>query len=191
MAKEISTIVANFTGGPASGKSTTASLVFGLLKAAGIDCEYVPEYAKDLVWEGSFHNLNNQALVLGNQFHRVWRLQSKVDVVLTDSPIYLSAIYNPGFGKTFDDLAIELFKRQHNVTYFMDRTGEYNPNGRYQTEAEAIEIDKNIAKLLKEHDIPYKRVNATLCGASLIAEDIYFQVKKTHLNISLSMGTVA
>ena len=44
--------VINLFGGPSTGKSTLAALLFGTLKSKyDLNCEYVNEYAKDLVYE--------------------------------------------------------------------------------------------------------------------------------------------
>ena len=45
------TIIVNLFGGPGTGKSTGAAYIFSQLKLAGIDCEFVSEFAKDKVWE--------------------------------------------------------------------------------------------------------------------------------------------
>ena len=42
-------IVVNLFAGPGSGKSTTCAGLFSKLKLAGIYCEMVLEYAKELV----------------------------------------------------------------------------------------------------------------------------------------------
>lgn len=41
----------NVLGGPGVGKSTTAAYVFSEMKRMGLSVEYVPEVAKDFVWE--------------------------------------------------------------------------------------------------------------------------------------------
>lgn len=43
------TIIVNLFAGPGAGKSTGAAYIFSKLKLAGIDCEYVSEFAKDKV----------------------------------------------------------------------------------------------------------------------------------------------
>ena len=41
-----STLLVNLYAGPGAGKSTGAAYIFAKLKMAGVDCEYVSEYAK-------------------------------------------------------------------------------------------------------------------------------------------------
>ena len=52
------TLVVNLYGAPGSGKSTGAAYLFSRLKMNGVDCEYVPEFAKSAVWEE-----NNQSKI--------------------------------------------------------------------------------------------------------------------------------
>ena len=91
------TLIVNFFAGPGAGKTTCAWEVAAELKKRNIVTEYVPEYAKELVWDerldlldGSF---NNQMLLFQEQKRRLDRLVGKVDVVVTDSPLLLSVSY--------------------------------------------------------------------------------------------------
>ena len=79
--------------GPGSGKSTGAAYIFAKLKMAGINCEYVTEYAKDKTWEGAKEELNCQIYITGKQVWRMTRVYGKVDVIVTDSPIALGSQY--------------------------------------------------------------------------------------------------
>lgn len=151
-------IVINLFAGPGSGKSTTCAGVFAKLKLAGINCEMALEYAKDKVWEESNKVLDDQIYVFGKQLHRIFRLKDKVDVVITDSPILLSIIYDKTGNKYFSDLVLNQFNNFDNRNYFIERTTVYNPKGRLQTEDEAKEIDKVLLDLLKDCNIEYDSV---------------------------------
>ena len=100
-------LIINLFGAPGAGKSTGAAYVFSQLKAAGVNAELVTEFAKDKVWEGTKAVFENQAYIFGKQYFRISRLEGKVDVVITDSPILLSAFYNDNdhvLGEEFDKL---------------------------------------------------------------------------------------
>ena len=151
-------IVVNLFAGPGSGKSTTCAGVFAKLKLAGVNCEMALEYAKDKVWEESNKVLDDQIYVFGKQLHRIFRLKDKVDVVITDSPILLSIIYDKTGNKYFSDLVLNQFNNFDNRNYFIERTTVYNPKGRLQTEDEAKEIDKVLLDHLKDCNIEYDSV---------------------------------
>ena len=88
------TIVVNLYGQPSCGKSTGAAYIFSQLKMRGIDTELVTETAKDIVWEHNDTALTNQLYILGLHSQRFWRLRNQVRVIVTDSPILLTEIYN-------------------------------------------------------------------------------------------------
>jgi hypothetical protein len=166
-------IVINLFAGPGSGKSTTCAGVFAKLKLAGVNCEMALEYAKDKVWEESNKVLDDQIYVFGKQLHRIFRLKDKVDIVITDSPILLSIIYDKTGNKYFSDLVLNQFNNFDNRNYFIERTTVYNPKGRLQTEDEAKEIDKVLLDLLKDCNIEYDSV-----GKSEAVDYIFNKIMK-------------
>lgn len=104
-------LVVNLFGAPGAGKSTGAAYIFSRMKLAGINAELVTEFAKDKVWEESKAVFENQAYIFGKQYFRISRVQGKVDVVITDSPILLSPFYtnDPVLGDEFDKLVTKVF----------------------------------------------------------------------------------
>ena len=151
-------IVVNLFAGPGSGKSTTCAGVFSKLKLAGVNCEMALEYAKDKVWENSLDVLDDQIYVFGKQLHRIKCLNDKVDVIITDSPILLSSIYNKEDSKYFDDLIIEQFHKFNNLNYYVVRDESFDMTGRIHNYEESLEKDNQIKALLNKYDILYKMV---------------------------------
>ncbi len=139
-----------------AGKSTMSAHLFADLKWAGINCEYVGEFAKDKVWEESYKVLDSQLYVFGKQYHKLKRLEDKVDVIITDAPILLSTIYNKNDGEIFDQLVIQTFNSFNNVVYYIDRKKSYNPKGRIQTEEESKEVDNEVIGMLNKYNVEYK-----------------------------------
>lgn len=147
------TLVVNLYGGPGTGKSTNAARLFSMLKDAGVDVELVTEYAKDLVWEDSLSVLDNQLFVFANQHHRLKRLQGKVEVIVTDSPLLFSVVYgreNSCLSEELEALVYAEYSKFNNLDVFLNRVKPYNPNGRLQTQQEAEQLDPIIKSVLSE-----------------------------------------
>ena len=95
----------------------------------GVNAELVTEFAKDKVWEGSTEVFNNQAYIFGKQFFRISRCADKVDVIITDSPLLLSLIYNkdPVLGEEFNAVVRKVMNSYNCKNYYITRVKEYNP----------------------------------------------------------------
>ena len=180
------TIIVNLFAGPGAGKSTGAAYIFSKLKLAGIDCEYVSEFAKDKVWEKNDEVFKNQFYITGKQSFKISRCFGKVDVIITDSPIALGALYAPKEQPMLKAACLEAFEKyhEHNLNIFINRVKAYNPNGRNQTEGEAIEIDGKTSKFLEDNKIPYVLLDGNEDGydkvVNLVKSQIRLEYNKNH-----------
>lgn len=156
------TLIVNLYGGPGTGKSTNAALIFGKLKVAGIRSELVSEYAKDLAWEKRDHTLKFQPYVIGKQMHRIYRVHGQVDVIVTDSPILLGAVYKgEGYNEHFEQHLLSTHKNWNTLDIFLRRDPELHPyknTGRSQTEEEAKDLDTEILEMLQRFKVPYEEI---------------------------------
>jgi hypothetical protein len=120
------------------------------LKMNGVNCEMSPEYAKDKVWEESFNTLKNQFYVSGKQHHRLSRITDKVDVVVTDHPLLLGLYYGKGKDEPeeFHKLILYKFNECNNINIILGRSCDYDPNGRMQSEEDAIKIDSELEDIV-------------------------------------------
>lgn len=168
-------LIVNLFGAPGAGKSTGAAYIFSKLKMLGVNAELVTEFAKDKVWENNQEVLSNQTYVFGKQHFRISRCADKVDVIVTDSPLLLSALYNNSdlLGEEFNDLVAKIFKSYDSVNYFIERDKPYNPNGRLQTEKESDYLAENIKDMLARYNIQYENYKGNLSAYDKIVEDIY------------------
>lgn len=168
------TVVINLFGPPGSGKSTGAAEVFAALKKSGVNVELVTEVAKDATWEHNNIALNCQEYIFGKQSYRLTRCRNEVDVIVTDSPLPLSIIYNtnPALGQKFNDVVLSVFNTYDNYNYYIHRVKPYNPKGRNQTEAESNALGEPIKNLLSSNNIEYCIVNGDDDGYKTIVEDI-------------------
>lgn len=157
----------NIYGSPGSGKSTFSTYIFSRMKSLGIDCEYVPEFAKQMIWSGNkelFEKPENQFYICANQFYALNCLKWKVDVVITDSPIFLSCIYNRStfLDEKYDHVVNQLDDSLGvwKLNFLINRNDKipYNQNGRNETESESLEIHERIKKLLNNYHVQFTEI---------------------------------
>ena len=172
------TTVVNLYGAPGAGKSTGAAYVFAKLKLDGVNCEYVPEFAKDKCWEDNktvFSIPENQFFIGANQLYRMTMLKDKVDVIITDSPLYLNAFYNTSdaLGKEYETVMFRLSNMFDNMNFFVHRMKAYCNAGRKQTVIEADMMAVDLVKFLDKRAIECIDVTGDVEGY----ETIYKMVK--------------
>lgn len=172
------TLIVNMIAGPGTGKSTTAAGTFFELKQAGVNCELVGEYAKDLVWGRTTATLDNQLYIFSKQHHKLFRLLEQVDVVVTDCPLFLSLYYGSHMSDAFRALVLETWRGMDNMTFFLDRVKAFNPAGRLQSEAKAKEIDELLHDLLVEHDVDYDLIRADRAAPDRIARQVLEELNR-------------
>jgi hypothetical protein len=144
------TLIVNFYGGPGAGKSKMAFRLTSDLKDRGYGVELAAEYAKDLTWQQSHHVLTNQIYVFGKQQHRIWRLDGKVQIIVTDSSILNSVIYcKEDTTPLFKDMVMEEYRKRHNLSINLLRGKHYDQNGRNQDLAGAIQLDNEITEMVE------------------------------------------
>lgn len=179
-------LIINLFGAPGAGKSTGAAYIFSKLKMLGVNAELVTEFAKDKVWENNTEVLSNQTYVFGKQHFRISRCANKVDVIVTDSPLLLSALYNKSdlLGEEFNDLVAKIFKSYNSVNYFIERDKPYNPKGRLQTENESDYLAEKIKDMLAKYDIQYENRRGNLSAYDKIVDDIYSQLLEYGIEVS-------
>ena len=150
---EKKTVVVNLFAAPGVGKTTTMAAVFAKLKESGVDAELAPEFVKEMIWE---NREVDELYVLAKQNHRIFRLNGKVDVVVTDRPLILTALYNHE-NKPLCNMAYDAMRSYRNLNIVLLRNTKhaYNHNGRFQTEEESKAMDAKIPSLLKEYAIDY------------------------------------
>jgi len=171
------TLIVSLYAGPGTGKSTTMAGVFAELKMNDINCEMAPEFAKEKVWEKSFDVLKNQIYIFGKQYHTIERLRDKVDVIITDSPLLLSLIYDTTDLPEFKNLVLAVNNRFKMLNFFLRRNKKYNPSGRMQNEEEAKIIDLRIKKLLDDNNIVYESIAAGRDAIEFIRDVVLYHIK--------------
>lgn len=178
---ERKTLVINLFAGPGAGKTTSALELTAELKKRGFDVEYVPEYAKELVYAEDFEALADQEKVTSEQYARLARLKGKTDVIVTDSPILLGRVY--GAGKISDEFAEKIvgwYNGFDNYNLEVTRPATYQQTGRVENREQAVERDKQIKSMLEECGVKCRRYDEKeLATVADEIVDIYEQTYKT------------
>ena len=139
----------NLLGGPGSGKSTTAAWLFSIMKERQASVELVTEYVKSWACQKRQVNSFDQVYFLGKQMQYEYRfLQSGIKNIVTDSPVFLSAIYASVY---YPELKIappilqivDAYEKEFpSVNIFLNRKDKpYVQEGRYQSYEQARKID--------------------------------------------------
>lgn len=173
-------LLINLFGAPGAGKSTGAAYIFSKLKMRGINAELVTEFAKDKVWEGSKAVFENQAYIFGKQYFRISRCANQVDVIVTDSPLLLSILYNNDeiLGDTFNAMVRKVAASFNSKNYYLKRVKDYNPTGRFQSEEESDEIADQLLLLLNLENINYRVRSGDIEGYDKIVEEIIKEIEE-------------
>lgn len=151
----LNTLVVNLFAGPGAGKTTCAWEIASQLKKREINTEYVPEYAKELVWDENYKALADQEHIFEVQANRINRLIGKVDVVVTNSPILFSEIYGKNNSNDFKQRIWEEHDSHKNFNLFINRCLRFEQQGRIHNLTESKEIDNKIKNMLEENSVYY------------------------------------
>lgn len=176
----IDRICINFFSGPGGGKTVAAASLFTKLKKLHIDTELVAEFPKDLVLEGNTKALANQIYVFSNQLYRIQCAYENTKVAVVDSPLLLSAIYNPNTSKHLIELVFEQHQKFNNINIFVNRENSYphSMSGRVHSLTQSITIDNQILDLLESYDIPYMSYNQ-------LGEDALVEIISDQIGVSI------
>lgn len=162
--KEKVTVVVNAFGGPGAGKSTASLGIAEELKKLGYVAEYIPEYAKELVWDEKWDMLDgseeHQFLILQEQLKRIDRLIGKVEFIITDAPILLNQIYHKDLTSEYEQMLRHLYGQYDNFNFIVQRSdNEFENVGRIHDYNESIAKDAEIKNMLDRYDLYYGTYN--------------------------------
>lgn len=156
------TILINLLGQPSTGKSTTMADLFCALKYDGKTVEMCPEWIKKWAWENKKPSPYDQFYIMGKEIRQQSMLFNKVDYIISDSPVFLTAFYQQYY--THQNFLAQPAKDFYNMAngdnvkvynFFLEKNKKYNPKGRFQTEQEAKTIGDNLKQWLIFNDIEF------------------------------------
>lgn len=155
--------VINFFGGPAAGKSTVSTGLVHCMKKCQVLADYVPEFAKELIYANTPQTLDDQLWVFANQARRIHVTREHVDFAVVDSPLPLSSHYaREGTPDSFHAFVMDTFRGFDNVNYFVERNKSipYQQEGRVHSAAESDDIADALRALLDKEGVSYKSIVA-------------------------------
>lgn len=175
------TVIVNLFGPPGVGKSTTMADVFKCLKRNGVVAEIAPEFVKEMLWE---KREIDETYVFSKQNHRLFRLNGKVDVVVTDRPLPITALYNPE-NAVLNELVMQTYKGYRNINFLLlkDASHPYSEIGRYQTEEDSDALAVQLEAILRENEIACHKIASDDFAGSVIAASVM-----QHLGINQGRG---
>lgn len=161
-------------GGPSSGKTTLARALTVKLSTSGHNVEHVTEYARFHIAEYLKQSTQtprdplHQVIIFQNQVRWEAAVQDTVEYVISDSPVFMNAVYTYNV-IDFDDYKQRIFYYQH-----YERLLEYSRNYydyifflppgdigfvhdglRGEDEARAEQIGEQIRAFLVFHQMPF------------------------------------
>ena len=158
-------------GAPSSGKTETSKYLSYILNTQfGANSFYVTEFATSFIQKYRRNpKINDQFFVWHGQSSRESDAQL-ANMVISDCPTFLSYIYTLLLNaNAFDDhMALyisKMYKRvlmdlsSYSDLIFLEILNYEDNNIRYQTEDEALDIQRRILLFLDEHNIDYGRYN--------------------------------
>lgn len=157
------TKVINIIGGPGSEKSLFTAAVILYLHLRHKTVEYVPDYAKSLVWQKDYEALRNQYRIAQQQFQMLSLLDGQVQYLVTESSLPQVLYYNEFYpdnicdvGKTRKQIT-EWYRQFNNVNILVERDSErkYIHTGRFQDEEQAKEVDRGMRALLRREGLSF------------------------------------
>ena len=171
------TLVVNILGGPGSGKSTTRAALFSKLKLLGYTCEESIEWCKAKVYEKNPYVFKDQLYIFSKQRKSILQMLNDVDIIVTDSPIILSALYEIPYDAAHAELYKYEFSRFNNLNIILNRVKPYNPVGRHQTEAEAEGVDKILRQMLDNMGLRCYNVDGDENAPNVIYDIMKWHIK--------------
>lgn len=156
--KKKTAIVVNLIGGPGVGKTILTHELVSKVKKRFYSCDISAEYIKRKIREQALKVIQSQIYIFGKQQFQLFTMKDDVDVIITDSPILLSAIYDKSKCTHLRELILKEYKSYTNLMYYIERDPSipYETEGRYQDLEGAKKVDDTVKKFLKNNNIPYK-----------------------------------
>jgi len=157
------TKVINIIGGPGCDKSLYSSAIVLKLHLRHKTVETVPDVGKMLVWQRDTEALRNQYGIALHQYRMLEVLDGQVAFLVTEGALPQLLYYNAHYADNVCDVdktrkqILAWYKQFNNVNILVQRDLDkpYIRSGRYQDEAQAQQMDKDLRNVLVEEGIEF------------------------------------
>lgn len=170
------TKVINIIGGPACDKSLFSAAIILHLHLRHMTVEQIPDHAKSLVWQKDYEALKNQYHIAQQQFRMLDLLDGQVQYLVTDCSLPQLLYYNEHYPENICDVAktrlqiLEWYRQHDNINLLVERADRnYVHTGRFQDEAGAREVDRELRHTLDKEHIPHTIVRADIDAINAFA----------------------
>lgn len=165
MKEKVETFMVSFIGASGAGKSSAALGTAFKLKMLGQSVEYVPEFAKGLVYNGVLGKyIPNQSYIVAEQYKQLYDLLGQVDYIVTDAGLEITALHSSKEDEVVEKLAWYLRNKINQVTIFIERDEEKVPfetRGRVETEEQSRQFSLQLEEYLKKNNVKYIKVKGS------------------------------
>ena len=147
----------NLYGGPAAGKSTMAFFLAWKFKQSGYECDLIQEPIKHWTYlDRDAEGFSDQQFLTATQMQNEEVALRKLQFIVTDAPLLMHCYYGWKFNRPCWEhefkKAEEYEKEYPSLNILLHRgSWKYSKIGRYQTEEEALKMDKEVMDLIKPH----------------------------------------
>jgi hypothetical protein len=98
--------------------------------------------------------MDDQLYIFAKQYHKLFTLKDKVDIIVTDCTLLNSLVYGER-NEHFDGLVLDMFNKFNNLNVILERKQAYVQEGRVETEEESLQLDNEYKNVLDKYNIPY------------------------------------
>ena len=174
----------NILSGPGCGKSSFAAKLYAFFKSQNYNVELCREYVKKWVYAERAPVTFDQIYILGKQLHEEFLpLKNGVEVIISDSPIFLSYYYSMEMGnseilsESIYNIISEFDKQYPCIDIVLKRSFPYVEDGRFHSEEQSVQIDNSLKYLLQSKNRQYMEIDPSQ-DDSIQAVFDYFLYKK-------------
>lgn len=162
------TKVINIIGGPGCDKSLFSSAIVLKLHLRQKTVETIPEVAKSLVWQKDMEALRNQYGIALHQNRMLEMLDGQFQFLVTEGALPQLLYYNETYPDNVCDVEktrkqiLDWYRQYNNINILVQRDTEkkYVRSGRFQDEAQAVQIDQDMRALLTREGIKFTVLGA-------------------------------